>query len=125
MIPPGVVEHAIAELEWSLAHRAKVVLMRPAPAWGYRGPRSFALPEFDPFWARVQESGVLVAIHASDTGYIRYANEWEGRNGEMLAFGAPQTFSHVYQTSHRDIQDAVLRHQRRQLQVGKRQPRGR
>ncbi|HZP28079.1 MAG TPA: amidohydrolase family protein [Acidimicrobiia bacterium] len=28
----------------------KVVLLRPAPVSGWRGPRSPFLPEFDPFW---------------------------------------------------------------------------
>ena len=45
------------ELDYVVDHGARVILMRPAPAWGYRGPRSFALPEFDPYWARVEEAG--------------------------------------------------------------------
>ena len=60
--------------------------MRPAPAWGYKGPRSFALPEFDPFWERVQDSGIVVVLHASDSGYTRYINEWDGNQREMQAF---------------------------------------
>jgi predicted TIM-barrel fold metal-dependent hydrolase len=103
----GLVDNAIAELEWVLDHGAKVILMRPAPAWGYQGPRSFALPEYDPFWARVQESGILTIIHASDTGYGRYANEWEGSRGEAQAFAEQSTFSHAMGLSKRDIQDAV------------------
>ena len=66
--------------------------MRPAPAWGFQGPRSFALPEFDPYWSRVEESGILVVIHASDSGYERYFNEWEGKQGEAQAFAQPQPF---------------------------------
>ena len=46
-----------------------------------------ALPEFDPFWSRVVESGIFVGMHGSDSGYQRYQNEWEGvRSGEMLPF---------------------------------------
>ena len=30
-----------------------------------RGSRSFALPEFDPVWARLQEAEVPVCLHAS------------------------------------------------------------
>ncbi|GIT46498.1 MAG: hypothetical protein Ct9H300mP12_10830 [Acidimicrobiales bacterium] len=41
----------------------RCILIRPAPAWGVRGPRSPGLPEFDPFWAPVQEAGVLVGMH--------------------------------------------------------------
>ena len=39
IITPGVVEKAIEELEFVLETGAKLILMRPAPAWGYKGPR--------------------------------------------------------------------------------------
>jgi predicted TIM-barrel fold metal-dependent hydrolase len=107
IITPGVVSKAIAELEWVLDHGAKVILMRPAPSWGYAGPRSFALPEYDPYWKLVEESGILVVIHASDNGYNRYTNEWEGVKNEMEAFAAPKRFSASVSSSHREIQDAV------------------
>ena len=45
-----IVDKAIEELEWCLERGAKTVLIRPAPVPGYRGTRSFGLPEFDPFW---------------------------------------------------------------------------
>ena len=45
-----IVSEAIRELEWVLERGAKVILVRPAPVPGLRGSRSFALPEFDPFW---------------------------------------------------------------------------
>jgi predicted TIM-barrel fold metal-dependent hydrolase len=107
VITPGLVDSAIKELEWVVERGARIVLMRPAPAWGFRGPRSFALPEFDPYWRRVEESGVLVVVHASDTGYNRYSNEWEGQNQEMLAFSEPKPFSAAVSNDYRDIQDAV------------------
>ena len=81
--------------------------MRPAPAWGYRGPRSPAHAEFDPFWSRVEESGVLVVMHASDSGYQRYSNEWEGTDTETLAFSEPQLFSSVIEGDYRAIRDAA------------------
>jgi predicted TIM-barrel fold metal-dependent hydrolase len=102
-----LVDRAIEELEWVLDRGTRIVLMRPAPAWGFRGPRSFALPEFDPYWARVQESGVLVVIHASDTGYNRFSNEWEGVQEEAQAFAQPRPFSAAVGNDYRDIQDAV------------------
>ncbi|MYH92744.1 MAG: amidohydrolase [Acidimicrobiaceae bacterium] len=80
-----IVEKAIEELEWCLERGARCILIRPAPAWGLRGPRSPALPEFDPFWARVQESGVLVGMHSSDSGYADLASIWEGKT-EFLPF---------------------------------------
>ena len=51
-----IVEKAIEELEWVVERGAKAVLIRPAPVPGFRGPRSFALPEFDPFWEKVRRA---------------------------------------------------------------------
>jgi len=99
-----VVEKAIEELEWVVERGAKVVLIRPAPAWGYRGPRSFALPEFDPFWAKVVEHDLLVGMHSSDSGYERYTNEWMGSDSEYLPF-QPQAFQMLGQW--RPVEDAV------------------
>ncbi|MGH9092968.1 MAG: amidohydrolase family protein, partial [Acidimicrobiales bacterium] len=50
VIHMGMVDEAIRELDWVVERGARVVLIRPAPAWGWAGPRSPALPEFDPFW---------------------------------------------------------------------------
>ena len=80
-----IVEKAIEELEWALERGAKIVLIRPAPVPGFRGSRSFAFQEFDSFWKRVVESGVLVAMHGSDSGYARYLSDWTGPT-EMLPF---------------------------------------
>ncbi|HPB46743.1 MAG TPA: amidohydrolase family protein, partial [Microthrixaceae bacterium] len=72
-----IVDKAIEELDWVVERGAKVVLIRPAPVPGFRGPRSFGLPEFDPFWERVAEHDILVAMHASDSGYAQYLDDWE------------------------------------------------
>jgi len=99
-----IVEKAIEELEWVLERGAKVVLIRPAPVPGFRGPRSFGLPEFDPFWQKVQESGILVAMHSSDSGYSRYQSDWLGSSTEMLPF-QPQAFRMLQ--SWRPVEDAA------------------
>ncbi|MEU6261332.1 amidohydrolase family protein [Streptomyces sp. NPDC047043] len=99
-----IVEKAIAELNWAVERGAKAILVRPAPVPGHGGSRSFALPEFDPFWKRVVETGVLVAMHSSDSGYSRYANDWEGTSAEMLPFKS-NAFRQVNEW--RPIQDAV------------------
>ena len=99
-----IVERAIEELEWVVERGARVVLIRPAPVPGYRGSRSFGLPEFDPFWAKVVEAGVLVALHSSDSGYERYANDWMGSDSEMLPF-QPQAFRMLQ--AWRPVEDAV------------------
>jgi predicted TIM-barrel fold metal-dependent hydrolase len=99
-----IVERAIEELEWVVERGARVVLIRPAPVPGLRGPRSFGLPEFDPFWAKVVEADILVALHSSDSGYDRYANEWLGSDREMLPF-KPQAFRMLH--AWRPVTDAV------------------
>jgi predicted TIM-barrel fold metal-dependent hydrolase len=99
-----IVERAIEELEWVVERGARAVLIRPAPVPGYRGPRSFGLPEFDPFWRKAVEADVLVALHSSDSGYERYTNEWMGSDNEMLPF-QPQAFRMLAQW--RPVEDAV------------------
>ena len=88
-----IVEEAIKELEWVAERGAKIILVRPAPVPGLRGPRSFALPEFDPFWELVQEKDIVVGMHASDSGYQRYINEWEGIRDEMTPFAGGSGFA--------------------------------
>ena len=103
-----IVDEAIKELEWVLERGAKVILIRPAPVPGLRGPRSFALPEFDPFWELVQESDVVVGMHASDSGYQRYINEWEGiRDDEFTPFKGGSGFSAITGAHYRSIIDTM------------------
>jgi len=80
-----IVSEAIKELEWVLERGARSILIRPAPVPGFRHSRSFAYPEFDPFWKLVEESGVVVSMHSSDSGYARYQADWTGPS-EMLPF---------------------------------------
>ena len=73
-----------------------------------RAPRSFALPEFDPFWELVQEKDVVVGMHASDSGYQRYLNEWEGvRDDEFTPFAGGGAFAAITHAGHRAITDTV------------------
>lgn len=99
-----IVDRAIEELEWVVSRGAKAILVRPAPVPGYRGSRSFGLPEFDPFWDRVVEHDLVVGMHSSDSGYQRYANDWLGGGTEFLPF-QPQSFRQLSQW--RPIQDSV------------------
>lgn len=99
-----IVDKAIEELEWCLERGARAILIRPAPVPGFRASRSFALPEFDPFWKKVEEAGVLVAMHSSDSGYTRYTNDWEGIANEMLPF-QHNAFRQV--SEWRPVEDAV------------------
>jgi predicted TIM-barrel fold metal-dependent hydrolase len=97
---------AVKELEWALERGAKTVLVRPAPVAGYRGSKSPFLPELDPFWARIQDAGIPVMFHASDSGYTKYANDWKGSDGEMRPFEY-DLFGSMSQ-SHRPIMDTVF-----------------
>ena len=71
-------DQALQELEFVHERGAKIFLIRVAPVPTWKGRKSFALPEFDPFWERVQELDMVVGMHSGDPGYTRYINEWEG-----------------------------------------------
>jgi len=104
----GIVDRAIEELDWVVERGAKIILIRPAPVIGFMGPRSVALPEFDPFWSKVAEAGLLIGMHASDSGYQRYMNEWEGvRDGEMTPFRGGSGFQAIVAHQGRPIIDTV------------------
>jgi len=99
-----LLDEAIKELEWVLAEGAKVILVKPAPATGYRGSRSIALPEFDPFWARVQEAGVPVCLHASFPPLTAYYDTWEPGRTENAFKSTPLRSMLI---RHRDIEDTL------------------
>ena len=64
---------AVAELEWVMQRGARAIHLRPGPV-GHRSP---ADPVFDPFWARVNEAGIAVVFHISESGYnARYSVDW-------------------------------------------------
>jgi len=103
-----IVDEAIRELEWVVEHGAKLILIRPAPVPGYEGPRSFALPEFDPFWQKVVEADITVGLHSSDDGLTRYYNLWEGTaQGEHRPFEGPNAFLDLMHTQSRGIFDTM------------------
>jgi predicted TIM-barrel fold metal-dependent hydrolase len=72
------VGEAIKLLDWTLDRGARAIMVRQSPVPTRLGPRSPADAMFDPFWARCQEAGVLVAGHLSATGYHRYSGDWTG-----------------------------------------------
>lgn len=99
-----IVEKAIEELEWVIERGAKAILIRPAPVPGFRGSRSFGLPEFDPFWKAVVDADILVTMHSSDSGYTRYQSDWTGP-AEMLPF-KPDPFRMITM-GHRPVEDSM------------------
>ena len=78
-------ENAIAQLERALARDVRVIVMRPAPVRLPGVSRSLADTYYDPFWARVNESGITVAMHGGDSGYGRYFADW-GEGGDVESF---------------------------------------
>ena len=76
---------AVKEIDWALANGAQVIVMRSGPIVGPNGGRSPGDPIYDPFWARIDEAGILVAYHSGESGYARYAADW-GESSEMEAF---------------------------------------
>jgi len=81
-------DKALEELQYIHERGAKIFLIRVAPVPTWKGRKSFALPEFDPFWAEVERLDIVVGMHSGDPGYQRYVNEWEGIPNEMLPFMA-------------------------------------
>jgi predicted TIM-barrel fold metal-dependent hydrolase len=62
------IDEAVVELEWALDQGARTVVLRAAAPTTVTGPRSPADPMFDPFWARANEAGITVVVHAGDAG---------------------------------------------------------
>lgn len=59
------VDAAIAELRWAMDRGARFIHLRPGP----QGGKNPADPSFDPFWSIVDEAGLTVCFHISESGY--------------------------------------------------------
>jgi predicted TIM-barrel fold metal-dependent hydrolase len=77
--------NAVTELEWALDHDARFLVMVGGPIVVNGIGVSPADPVFDPFWSRVNESGVTVCYHGGDSHYSSYLSDW-GERGETEAF---------------------------------------
>lgn len=84
------VDNGRRELEFILENGARVALIKPAPVKGFRGWRSPALPEFDPFWRDVEAAGLPIVLHGSQPPLEEYVSRWEPADTnsafEMSAF---------------------------------------
>jgi predicted TIM-barrel fold metal-dependent hydrolase len=78
------VDWAVAELEWALEQGARTIVMRAAAPTTAAGRRNPFEPEFDPFWARLNDAGITLVIHAGDAGVS--SNGW-APDGFAAAFG--------------------------------------
>ncbi|HYV62885.1 MAG TPA: amidohydrolase family protein [Bryobacteraceae bacterium] len=70
---------AVEELERNIRRGARLVHLRAGPVNG----RSPADPAFDPFYARCQEAGVLVAFHLGNSGEADYYSTLWGESGQV------------------------------------------
>jgi predicted TIM-barrel fold metal-dependent hydrolase len=70
---------AAEEIEWVIDGGAKLVHIRPAPVPGAARPRSLGDPVHDPVWARLAEANVPAAFHLGDSGYLKIAGMWGGK----------------------------------------------
>jgi predicted TIM-barrel fold metal-dependent hydrolase len=100
-------ERACEELEWALARGARHVLIRPAPVPGLFGRRSPGLPEFDPFWARVNEAKIFVVLHVADSGYDEIYRWWGAKSSEALAFDRSDPLKACIDSQGRAISDML------------------
>jgi predicted TIM-barrel fold metal-dependent hydrolase len=82
------VDWAVDELEWALDQGARLIVMRSAAPTTLRGRTSPFDEGFDPFWARVDEAGITVVVHAGDSGlssngYARDGFAADFRSGDL------------------------------------------
>jgi predicted TIM-barrel fold metal-dependent hydrolase len=78
---------AVKEVERLIADGAKLITMRNGLVHTRTGTTSPAAPEYDPFWARVEEANLIVAPHTGDDGYEFLTHMWEPQiSNKMLSF---------------------------------------
>jgi predicted TIM-barrel fold metal-dependent hydrolase len=79
-------ELAAAEVERVLGMGARIVVLVPGPVPTEHGYQSPGLPDYDPVWARLEEAGVPVALHAGLGGTAQYTKFWERPTGQFEGF---------------------------------------
>jgi len=70
---------AEADMQRAIDRGARFVTMRPAPVDVPGKPRSPGDPAHDRVWAMAAEAGIVIAIHAADSGYGKYLRNWGER----------------------------------------------
>jgi len=98
---------ACNELDWALARGARLILIRPAPVPGLFGTRSPGSPEFDRFWAKVNEANIFVVLHVSDSGYEEIYRWWGSKATESLAFDRSDPLKACIDSQGRAIADMI------------------
>jgi predicted TIM-barrel fold metal-dependent hydrolase len=81
-------QQAVEEIDFVLGRGARLVHVRPAPVPGVPKNRSLGHRSHDPVWARLAEANVPVAFHLGDSGYLKIAGMWGGKD-TFEPFAAP------------------------------------
>ena len=89
----------------SVARRPSSSDRARSPASGARSRRSS--PTATRSGRAVEEAGIPVMLHASDSGYQRFANEWSGTGRREMRPFEQDVFGHVSQ-NHRPIMDTIF-----------------
>jgi predicted TIM-barrel fold metal-dependent hydrolase len=97
----ATLDGALKELDWVTGRGAPIVYIRPAPVLGPNGPRSFALPEFDPFWEAMQEKDIVVGLH--NTVNMRYPVDLAELDGTPEAGGYFRPYGHSGEMAFRSL----------------------
>jgi predicted TIM-barrel fold metal-dependent hydrolase len=94
---------AVVELEWALDRGARTIVMLPAAPMTVTGRRSPFDASYDPFWARVDEAGVTVVVHAGDSGLSSdgfavdgFAANFDGGFRPSIKFFAIEQAVHIW-----------------------------
>jgi predicted TIM-barrel fold metal-dependent hydrolase len=74
-------DFAVSELEWAIERDARTICLRPAAPVTGTGQRNPGSTYFDPFWARLNEAGIAVIVHAGDSGYSTNGYASQGFRG--------------------------------------------
>jgi predicted TIM-barrel fold metal-dependent hydrolase len=83
-------DFACSELEWALDKGARTIVMRPAAPTTVLGQVAPTDRRFDPFWARVNEAGITVVVHAGDSGYSSNGYATDGFTSNFKGNSIPQ-----------------------------------
>jgi predicted TIM-barrel fold metal-dependent hydrolase len=84
---------AVAEVERVLGAGARILVMIPGPVPDGEGFVSPGHPKFDPVWARINEAGIPLAIHAGLSGVSQYGKLWG--TGAERGGGGFEGFKHA------------------------------
>jgi predicted TIM-barrel fold metal-dependent hydrolase len=94
-------ERAVQELEWAIDHGANAFHVRANSAGG----KGLADESLDPFWARVNEAGLILVFHVAPTEYVKVVGP---RWGEQHYDGLPRNgFQWTTMHGDRAIMDAL------------------